>query len=185
YGKEYSIPLVATNDIHYIDQGDWRAHEILLNIQSGETCEIWERDSRGNAKSRMPNPKRETLFTHELYFKSPEQMSALFADVPEAIAETRRIAEKCKLELDFKTKHYPVFIPPHLEGQAVSKEERQKEAERYLYDLCLQNIAKRYTPAHLAEVQKKNPEKDPLTVVRERFEYEFEILSSKGMSDYM
>lgn len=185
YGKEHSIRTVATNDIHYIDREDWRAHEILLNIQSGETCEIWERDSRGNAKSRMPNPKREALFTHELYFKSPEEMSALFSDVPEAVEETRRIAEKCKLELDFKTKHYPVFLPPHLEGRTFTKEERQKEAEQYLYDLCLQNIPKRYTPEHLIEVQKKNPGKDPLVVVRERFEYEFGILSSKGMSDYM
>ncbi len=184
-GKELSIRTVATNDIHYIERDDWQAHEILLNIQSGETREIWERDSRGNAKSRMPNPKRETLFTHELYFKSPEEMRALFADVPEAIEETRLIAEKCKLELDFKTKHYPVFIPPHLEGKAVSKEERQAQAERYLYDLCLENIPKRYTPTHLAEVEKKIPGKDPLVVVRERFEYEFGILSSKGMSDYM
>ncbi len=185
YGKELSIPCVATNDIHYIEREDWRAHEILLNIQSGETCEIWERDSRGNAKSRMPNPKREALFTHELYFKSPQEMASLFSDVPEAIAETRRIAEKCKLDLDFKTKHYPVFFPPHLIGKTISKEERQKEAEQYLHDLCLQNMERRYTPDHLAEVQKKIPGKDPLTVVRERFEYEFDILSSKGMCDYM
>lgn len=185
YGKELSIRIVATNDIHYIEREDWRAHEILLNIQSGETCEIWERDSRGNAKSRMPNPKREALFTHELYFKSPKQMAALFSDLPDAIEETRRIAEKCKLDLDFKTKHYPVFIPPHLEGKQVSKEERQKAAEQYLYDLCLQNIPKRYTAEGLAEVQKKIPGKDPLDSVRERFEYEFGILSSKGMCDYM
>ncbi len=56
-------------------------------------------------------------------------MRALFADLPEAIEETLRIAEKCKCELDFKTKHYPVFIPPALEGKKYTKEERLKAAE--------------------------------------------------------
>jgi DNA polymerase-3 subunit alpha len=179
--KRFSIPVVATNDIHYIDREDWRAHEILLNIQSGETVEIWERDSAGNPKNKVPNPKREIATTRELYFKSPEEMAALFADLPEALAETGRVAEKCKCELDFKTKHYPVFIPPSLEGKEVSKEERLKAAEQFLYDLCLKGIETRYTTEKLAHV----PGADPLKTVRDRFEYEFNILTSKGMSDYM
>lgn len=183
--KEFRIPLVATNDIHYIDKEDWQAHEILLNVQSGEPVETWERDSMGNPKNRIPNPKRDTPPTHEYYFKSPAEMRALFSDLPEAIEETVRIAEKCKCDLDFKTKHYPVFIPPQLTGKTFTKEERLIEAEKYLYDICIKGIETRYTPKHLAEVQKKYPDKDPLQVVRERFQYEFEILSSKGMSDYM
>jgi len=183
--KEYGIKTVATNDIHYIERDDWRAHEILLNIQSGEPCEIWERDSRGIAKSRTPNPKRETLFTHELYFKSPSQMIALFADMPEAIVESARIAEKCNLELDFKTKHYPVFIPPGLQNQSYSKAERVQATERFLYDLCIAGIEKRYSAERLENVQKIVPGRDPRRVVRDRFEHEFNILTSKGMCDYM
>lgn len=183
--KEFSIRLVATNEIHYIQKEDWKAHEILLNIQSGETVETWERDSMGNVKSRIPNPKRDVTFSHEYYFKSPEEMQALFHDLPEAIETTEIIAEKCQCELDLKTKHYPVFIPPSLEGKTYSKEERKESAEKYLYDICVEGIEKRYGPAQLAEVQKKYPDKDPLQVVRDRFAYEFEILSSKGMSDYM
>jgi DNA polymerase-3 subunit alpha len=179
--RHLGIPLVATNNVHYIERDDWRAHEILLNIQSGEPCEIWERDSAGNPKNKAPNPKRETTSTHELYFKSPAEMEALFADLPEAIAETARIAEKCKCELDFKTKHYPVFVPPDLEGKEIGKEERLKAAEQFLYDLCLKGIETRYTPEKLAKV----PGKDPLQIVKARFEYEFNILTSKGMSDYM
>jgi len=180
------IPLVATNDIHYIERSDWKAHEILLNIQSGEPCEIWERDSQGNPKNKAPNPKREAIPTHELYFKSPEEMSALFADLPQAIDETVRIAEKCKCELDFKTKHYPVFIPPSLEGkEEVAKTERLKEAENFLRDLCLKGVETRYTPETLDVVRKKVSGRDPKQVVLERFEYEFGILTSKGMSDYM
>src|SRR5690606_28955783 len=77
-GKEKNIKLVATNDTHYIEREDWRAHEVLLNVQSGEPCEMWEKDSQGNPKFRVPNPKRRTYSSHELYFKSPEQMQELF-----------------------------------------------------------------------------------------------------------
>src|SRR5690606_15570153 len=98
FAKEHKIQIVATNDIHYLDPEDWRAHEVLLNIQSGEPCEIWERDSAGNLKNKAPNPKRETVPTRELYFKSPLQMEELFADIPEAVQNTLVIAEKCKCE---------------------------------------------------------------------------------------
>jgi DNA polymerase-3 subunit alpha len=182
--QELSVKTVATNEIHYIERDDWRAHEILLNIQSGEPCEIWERDSRGVPKNRVPNPKREALFTHELYFKSAQDMSALFADQIEAVDETREIVKKCNLELDFKTKHYPVFVPPHLEGKSYTKEERIVETEETLRNLCLEGIEKRYTKERLAEVHKTVPGKDPNQVVRDRFEYEFGVLTSKGMCDY-
>lgn len=183
--KRFDVLCVATNDIHYIEQGDWRAHEILLNIQSGESSVIWERDSRGNLKNKVPNPKRDTYPTHELYFKSPEQMETLFADVPEAIAETVRIAQKCYCELDFKTKHYPVFVSPSLEGKSYTVEEREKAAAQFLHDLCQEGIQRRYTPELLEVVARIYPGKDPLQVIQDRFKYEFEILTSKGMSDYM
>ena len=92
--RQYEIPLAATNDVHYIQRDDWRAHEILLNIQSGEPCEIWEKDSYGNLKFRIPNPKRQTYPSHEYYFKSSQQMEDLFIDLPEAIQQTKKIAEK-------------------------------------------------------------------------------------------
>jgi DNA polymerase-3 subunit alpha len=183
--KKFGIKCVATNDIHYIEREDWRAHEILLNIQSGEPCEMWERDSRGNLKNKVPNPKRDTYPTHELYFKSPEEMKALFADIPEAVEESVRIAEQCKCELDFKSKHYPIFIPPALQGKTYEKEERLKAAEQFLYDLCREGITKRYTPQALAQVQLIYPGQDPLQVVNDRFIYEFGIITSKGMTDYM
>ncbi|MBM3184201.1 MAG: DNA polymerase III subunit alpha, partial [Chlamydiae bacterium] len=183
--KKLSIPLVATNDVHYIEASDWKAHEILLNIQSGEPCEIWERDSQGNPKNKVPNPKREIAPTRELYFKSPEEMKELFSDLPEALAETSRIAEKCQCDLDFKTRHYPVFVPPSLIGVTVTPEERLKKAEEFLKELCLEGIQTRYTKEKLEAIQKKMPDRDPMQVVKERFDYEFGILTSKGMCDYM
>lgn len=182
---EKGIPYVATNDIHYLEPDDWKAHEILMNVQSGETCEIVERDSYGNVKGRMPNPKRNVIPTHELYFKSPAQMEALFADLPEAIANTKRIADQCELTLDFNTKYYPVFTPPHLQGKEVSEEERVREAEKFLRDLCEQRIPKRYTAERLVKVEEQYPGQSPLDVVRSRLDQELEIITSKGMCDYL
>jgi len=183
--SQLKVRCVATQDIHYLEKEDWQAHEILLNVQSGEPVEIWERDSRGNPKNKALNPKRDTMPTRALYFKSPAEMEALFADVPEAVSETLRIAEKCHCEINFKTKHYPVFVPPHMEGKKFLQAERKAAAEQYLRDLCLQQIEPRYPKEALAAVQTKYPGKDPLAVIRERLAYELDILTSKGMSDYI
>lgn len=183
--QELDIPLVATNDSHYIDREDWKAHEILLNVQSGEPCEIWEKDSYGNPKIRVANPKRHTYPSHEYYFKSPEQMAALFADVPQALQNTLNIADDCKLEIDFKTKHYPIYLPPELEGKTFQKEEQAKAVEAYLWQLCREGIPLRYTPERLAKVQEIYPGRDPMEVVTERLAYEMNVIVPKGMADYL
>jgi len=185
FAKEFGIRLVATNDSHFMQREDWKAHEILLNIQSGEPCEIWEKDSAGNPKFRRPNPKRRTYPSHEVYFKSPEQMIALFQDIPEAIQTTLEIAEKCVLKLDFQTKHYPIYIPHTLEEKPFSAEEQKKSVEDFLWKLCREGISKRYTPDRLAKVQENYPGRDPLEVIQKRLEYEMSIIVPKGMSDYL
>lgn len=180
-----NIPLVATNNVHYIERDDWYAHEILLNIQSGEPCEIWEKDSLGNPKFRVPNPKRRTYPSHECYFKTAQDMHALFSDVPDAVSNTLKIAEKCKLEIDFKTKHYPIYIPPSLQSQTFSKDVQTREVEKFLWSLCEEGLGKRYTPERLAKVQEQYPGQDPLEVVKKRLEYEMSIIVPKGMCDYL
>ncbi len=184
-GKEKGILTVATNDTRYLENEDWRAHEVLMNISSGEPCEIWERDSFGNPKNRVLNPKRQTAYSYELYFKSPQQMSELFSDHPEIVSNTAIIAERCKFEFDFSQRFYPVFVPPELEGKEYSKDERLAGAENYLRELCEKGIPKRYTETVLAKVGEKYPGKDPMTVVRDRLSYELEIIISKGMGDYL
>lgn len=183
--KDLNIKVVATNDSHYMEREDWRAHEILLNIQSGEPCEIWEKDSLGNPKFRVPNPKRRTYSSHECYFKSPQQMQSLFHDIPEAINTSLEIAEKCDLEIDFKTKHYPIYVPPGLEKSQLTKEQQVLEVEKFLRQLCEEGIAKRYTPERLAKIQEIYPDKEPLQVVKDRLEYEMNVIVPKGMSDYL
>jgi DNA polymerase-3 subunit alpha len=183
--QDLSISCVATNDSHYLEREDWKAHEILMNIQSGEPCEIWEKDSFGNPKVRVLNPKRQTTPSHELYFKSPQEMQAAFSDFPSALASTVEIAERCQFEMDFKTKYYPVFVPPHLEGKEISKEERVLEAEKFLRQICDEGVGKRYREEQLKKVSEKYPGKDPLEVVRERLQYELDLITSKGMCDYL
>ncbi|MBN4067092.1 DNA polymerase III subunit alpha, partial [Simkania negevensis] len=183
--QKKAIPLVATNDIHYIERDDWKAHEILLNIQSGEPCEIWERDAFGNNKIRIPNPKRRVYPSHEMYFKSPEQMRELFADHPEAIDNTLKVAEKCVLEIDFDTKHYPVFHPPSDKENQTTSENRDTAVAHYLQKLCEENIRTRYTKERLAAIQTVYPNRSPLDIVRERLKHELDIITSKGMTDYL
>lgn len=183
--EKFGIRCVATNDSHYMEREDWRAHQILLNIASGEPCEIWEKDSLGNPKNCVPNPKRRVYSSNEVYFKTPEQMRELFSDLPGLLECSLEIAEKCNVEIDFKTKHYPVFIPPSIENKPFTKEEQVKASEEYLWELCNAGIKKRYTQERLAKVQEIYPGKDPMSVVRERLEYEMSVISPKGMNDYL
>ena len=85
---ELNIPLVATNDIHYIDRDDWRAHEIILNVQSGEPTEIWEKDSMGNPNSAFPTQEEEHTLPMSAILKLQDQMAEMFKDIPEAIINT-------------------------------------------------------------------------------------------------
>jgi DNA polymerase-3 subunit alpha len=95
--RELSLPLVATNDCHYLNRADARAHEVLLCIQTGKT---------------MNDEHRMRFSADEFYFKSPAEMAAAFHYAPEAVDNTVRIAERCNLEFDFKTYHFPRFEPP-------------------------------------------------------------------------
>jgi len=182
--KTYNIPLVATNNCHYLEREDYRAHEILINIQSGEPCEIWHEDSAGVKQFRAPNPKRSTFPSHEFYFKSEAEMQSLFHDIPEALTNTLLVAEKCDLKFDFSIKHYPVYHPPGLK-ENFTEADRKQAAEEYLAELCDKAIPRRYPEDKLKKVQEKYPEKDALQVVKDRLAYEMKIITSKDMCDYL
>ena len=92
--QRLSIPLVASNDCHYLDREDVRAHDVLLCIQTGKTV---------NDTNRLQ------FRTDQLYLKSKEEMHASFNSYPDAISNTVDIARRCNLEFDFKTYHFPKF----------------------------------------------------------------------------
>ncbi len=116
--KELSLPVVATNDVHYLKKSQAKAHEALLCIQTQTT---------------LDDPNRMRLQTEEFYFKSPEEMTASFAEIPEAISNTIKITEACNLELDFDQVYLPRYTPP--EGET---------ADTYLKKLCLEGLKKKY-----------------------------------------
>jgi len=92
--RRLSIPLVASNDCHYLKKEDVRAHDLLLCIQTGKTVQDADR-----LKFR----------TDQLYFKSKQEMLADFAEYPGALANSVEIARRCRIEFDFKTYHFPKF----------------------------------------------------------------------------
>jgi len=117
--QELSIPLVATNDIHYINKEDARAHEILLCIQTA---------------TNLSDPKRLKFSTDAFYFNSPEEMNENFSKVPQALENTIRIAEKCNLEIDFRHAQLPEFkVPP------------EHNINTYLKELCYKGLKERYS----------------------------------------
>lgn len=95
--EKLSLPLVATNDCHYINAEDSYAHEILLCIQTGKT---------------MDDPQRMRFSTQEVFFKSAEQMKKAFKDLPEAISNTVEIAKRCNLEIPMGQLHLPHYQVP-------------------------------------------------------------------------
>ncbi|MZG54057.1 MAG: DNA polymerase III subunit alpha [Nitrospinae bacterium] len=96
-GKKLELPIVATNNCHYLNKEDFRAHEILLCLQTGKTI---------NDPYRMQYP------APEFYFKSPKEMIELFKETPEAIENTLKIAERCELELEFDKLNLPDYPVP-------------------------------------------------------------------------
>lgn len=177
-GEQRGIPCVATNNCHYLKRDDWKAHEVLLNIQSGQPCLLREHAPHSDLTVINPNPKRETFPSHEYHFKSPDEMASLFSDFPEALSVTAAIAEQCCLEIDFATKHYPVFSIP-------DAEHRDTAAEMLLRTLCQEGIPLRYTDAHLRKVAEQYPGRNPSDVLNERLDYELDIITSKGLTDYV
>jgi DNA polymerase-3 subunit alpha len=96
---ELSLPLVATNDCHYMNSEDARPHEVLLCMQTGR---------------KLSDPDRMRMGTDQLYVKSPLEMEEAFRFCPEAIANTSKIADRCNVTLDFDTIHLPSFdLPPN------------------------------------------------------------------------
>ncbi len=96
-GRKLGVPVVATNDVHYLRREDATAHDVLLCIQTG---------------SVVDDPSRMRFPTDQFYLKSAEEMYREFAEIPEACAMTARIAERCNVELDFDTLHMPEFRGP-------------------------------------------------------------------------
>jgi len=119
--KETGIPMVATNDVHYINQADAMAHEVLLCIQTGKT---------------MLDENRMSFESDQFYLKSPDEMYALFPYAIDALENTQKIADRCNVEITFNEYKLPIFeVPNGLDAYA------------YLKQLCENGLKDRYGDA--------------------------------------
>jgi DNA polymerase-3 subunit alpha len=124
--SELDIPLVATNDVHYVNQEDASAHDLQLCIQTN---------------SSIYDDKRMKMPGDFFYLKSPQEMAELYKDIPQALENTEHIAEMCNLKLEFGRLHLPEIGLP--EG---------KTADQFLADLCYQGVHQ-YYPQPTTEIQ--------------------------------
>ena len=117
--EETGIPLIATNDAHYLRREDAEMQDILMCIQTGKT---------------LDEPNRMRFETREFYVKSEAEMAALFPNHPEALENTAKIAQLCNVEFEFGKYHLPHFQLP----------EGWTDGEAYFRKLCLDGFARRY-----------------------------------------
>ncbi len=153
--KDLSLPVVATNDCHYLTAEDAEAHEVLLCIQSGK---VWS------------DEKRWRFGTNQLFVKSPEEMAAEFSHCPEAVANTLEVASRCNLELSFGNFHFPVFALPAGE----SLEAHLEKSARGGLETRLTQIRAGGTNLTAAQEQ----------TYRDRLEFELKVIKDMGFAGY-
>ena len=164
--KETGIPLVATNDVHYINQKDSKSHDILMCIQTGKTVEDENR-------RRYPSD--------QFYLKSPEEMWDMFSYIPEALENTIKIAEECNYDYKFHESKLPKFpLPEGTDPYEYLKETCYKGLiERYDVFESLRNKELNYQDVNLI-VDKSKKAKEYV----DRLEYELGIIKQMGYVDY-
>ena len=141
---ETGIPLVATNDVHYIEKHHSNAHDVLLCIQTLKTIDDDDR-------MKFPNA--------EFYLKSSEEMKDIFSGVPKAIMNTKKIANRCNVDIEFGELHLPEYNVPNGYNE-----------DTYLKDLCYKGLKAKY--------------KDITPEMEERLEYELKIIKRMDFSSY-
>jgi DNA polymerase-3 subunit alpha len=177
WAREFGLHTVATNDVHYVNREHWQAHDLLICIGTQTT-----RD----------DPKRMRYQPEQFYLRSADEMRALFAETPEAVLNTCRVAEQCNLQLEFGRLHYPVFHPPEPHSR-----------EHYLRLLLAEGLLQRYG-IHARVVdhefvvdQLDDPQRlprpidrphastdDALQFILERLQLEFAVIEKTGFVSY-
>ena len=154
--KEFDVPLVATNDAHYLKKEHAKSHELLLCIQTNNTID---------------DEKRFRFSSDQFYFKSGDEMLELFKEVPEAISNTLAVAEKCNLDIPFvpDVNHYPVY--------KITTDISEKD---FLRNICLENMVDRYEfdPRKLDKLDAKQQ------VIVDRMEFELNVIDNSHYSSY-
>lgn len=115
FARKYNVPIIASNDSHYVDQSDYNAHDILLCINTGEK-QSTPKYKEGADDDLQMKDARFAFYNDQFFFKNTQQMSALFSDLPEAIDNTNLVLDKIKplkLERDILLPHFKVPVEFH------------------------------------------------------------------------
>lgn len=164
--KETGIPLVATNDVHYMNQTDSESHDVLMCIQTAKTID---------------DPNRRRYPSDQFYLKSPDEMWDMFSYIPEALENTTKIAEECNFDYEFHVSKLPKFPVP--EGI---------EPYEYLKNICYSGLIERYEvfkevvgkSLNVKEVVDYYKENEEACEYIERLEYELSVIKQMGYVDY-
>lgn len=145
--RALDIPIVATNDCHYLKPEDARAQDVLVCLQTNK---------------RLKDKERLRLAGNGFYFRSGTEMLELFKDLPEAVSNTRAVAEKCEcvLKLENRQFHLPAFKPPA----------EFEDEFRYLTHLVNEGVRQRY--------------RTPTPEIEDRLKYELEVINRMGFAGY-
>ncbi len=160
--REMKLPLVATNDSHYLNRGDAQAHDVLLCIGTGKTVQ---------------DTSRMKFMTDEFYVKSAQEMRELFKDVPEACDNTLEIAKRIDIripETQFNIPLYPVPARAAMPAPLDVASPAERSPEEYLREICELGLVARYGVERAGDDA-------PL---RERLEYELDVINSMGFPSY-
>lgn len=149
--RDLGIPIVATNDSHYLQQSDAPAHDVLLCIGTGKTV---------SDSSRMK------FYSDQFYVKNDAEMRELWGDLPEACDNTVEIAKRIDIRIPEKIYHLPAFPVPQRNG-------KEKSAEEYLREVCEHGLVERYDDRARSD-----------SALRERFEYELDVILKMGFASY-
>ncbi|GAC1546240.1 MAG: DNA polymerase III subunit alpha [Vulcanimicrobiaceae bacterium] len=152
--REMHLPLVATNDSHYLNRADAQAHDVLLCIGTGKTVQ---------------DTSRMKFMTDEFYVKSAQEMRDLFKDVPDACDNTLAIAKRIDIRIPEKQFNIPLYPVPRSETLLA-----ERSPEAYLREICELGLVARYGTDRAQD--------DP--VLRERLDYELGIINKMGFPSY-
>jgi DNA polymerase III subunit alpha len=159
-GRSASLPLVATNDCHYLHREDAKAHEVLLCIQTGKT---------------LADETRWRFDTDELYVKTPEEMAAAFGQDSEEVRNTLAIADRIDFEFDFGKFHFPVFRPE----KAANSPAGDSDLDQLLAQQVRAGLVQRLQELHARSGDFDNQP------YHDRLERELPVIREMGFSGYM
>ncbi len=155
--KELGIPLIATNDSHYVADDDARSHEVLLCVQTADS---------------INNPKRFKFDTQEFYIKSAEEMHRLFAQNPEVCTRTMQFPERCKLEMQKVKDPFPKFPLP--EGETI---------DTFFEQVCREGWKKRRDTA-VRHLEERGILRSSIAAYEERLTREIECIKAMKFPGY-